>query len=64
MQKALFQAIDKAKVDADVDARLADINRERASASVEFLIAMSHCLKKIRILLPVGQTMATVLKVF
>ena len=36
MQKALFQAIDKAKVDADVAARLADINRERASASVEF----------------------------
>ena len=36
MQKALFQAIDEAKVDADVAARLADINRERASASVEF----------------------------
>ena len=36
MQKALFQAIDKAMIDADVAARLADINRERASASVEF----------------------------
>jgi ArsR family transcriptional regulator len=36
MQKALFQAIDKAMVDSDVAERLADINRERASASVEF----------------------------
>ena len=36
MQKALFQAIDKAAVDADVAVRLADINTERASASVEF----------------------------
>ena len=36
MQKALFQAIDKAVVDADVAARLADINAERSSASVEF----------------------------
>ena len=36
MQKALFQAIDKAVVDADVAVRLADINTERASASVEF----------------------------
>ena len=36
MQKALFQAIDKAVVDSDVALRLADINTERASASVEF----------------------------
>ena len=36
MQKALFQAIDKAVVDSDVAVRLADINTERASASVEF----------------------------
>jgi ArsR family transcriptional regulator len=36
MQKSLFQAIDKALVDSEVAERLADINRERASASVEF----------------------------
>ncbi|MDG2018157.1 MAG: metalloregulator ArsR/SmtB family transcription factor [Porticoccaceae bacterium] len=36
IQKALFQAIDKAVVDSDIAERLADINRERASASVEF----------------------------
>ena len=36
MQKALFQAIDKAIVDADVAERLTGINQERANASVEF----------------------------
>ena len=36
VQKALFQAIDKASVDAEVADRLADIHLERANASVEF----------------------------
>lgn len=36
VQKALFQAIDKASVDSEVADRLADIHLERANASVEF----------------------------
>jgi len=36
IQKALFQTIDDATVDAVVAERLAQINKERASASVEF----------------------------
>ena len=36
LQKALFQTIDDATVDAVVAERLAQINKERASASVEF----------------------------
>ena len=36
MQKALFQAIDKANVDGEFAGRLANINKERAGASVEF----------------------------
>ena len=36
VQKALFQAIDKAVIDPDIAERLDEINRERASASVEF----------------------------
>ena len=36
VQKALFQAIDKASVDSEVADRLADIHLERANVSVEF----------------------------
>jgi ArsR family transcriptional regulator len=62
MQKALFQAIDKALSTQMLLSGL-QISIENAPAlQWSFLIEMCLCLKKIRILLPAGQTMAIVLK--
>ena len=64
MQKALFKQLIRPRLTQMLLHDLLILTENALAPRWNFLIAMSHCLKKIRILLPVGQTMATVLKVF